>query len=71
MGILNLTPDSFSDGGEIEDLLEAIAFARLLVAQGADILDVGGESSRPAQHPSHSAKKPGESSLSSRRWRDA
>jgi dihydropteroate synthase len=51
MGILNLTPDSFSDGGEIEDLLEAIAFARLLVAQGADILDVGGESSRPGAEP--------------------
>jgi dihydropteroate synthase len=51
MGVLNLTPDSFSDGGEIEDLLEAIAFARLLAAQGADILDVGGESSRPGAEP--------------------
>jgi dihydropteroate synthase len=51
MGIVNLTPDSFSDGGEIEDLLESIAFGELLAAQGADILDVGGESSRPGAEP--------------------
>ncbi len=51
MGILNLTPDSFSDGGEIEDLLEAIALAKRLAAQGADILDVGGESTRPGAEP--------------------
>ena len=51
MGILNLTPDSFSDGGEIEDLLEAIALAKILAAQGADILDVGGESTRPGAEP--------------------
>lgn len=47
MGILNLTPDSFSDGGELEDLPAALARAEALVDEGADILDVGGESTRP------------------------
>jgi dihydropteroate synthase len=53
MGVLNLTPDSFSDGGrfvgpaEEIDLAGAVAEARRLVAQGADVLDVGGESTRP------------------------
>ena len=47
MGILNVTPDSFSDGGRSFDLQAAIANALALVADGADILDVGGESSRP------------------------
>jgi len=47
MGILNVTPDSFSDGGEFSGRDEALAHARLMVAQGADIIDVGGESTRP------------------------
>jgi dihydropteroate synthase len=47
MGILNVTPDSFSDGGRFLDPARAIAQARRLVAEGADILDVGAESSRP------------------------
>jgi dihydropteroate synthase len=47
MGILNVTPDSFSDGGEWFDFGEAVEHGRLLVAEGADILDVGGESTRP------------------------
>ncbi len=47
MGILNVTPDSFSDGGRSFDHERAIANAVALVADGADILDVGGESSRP------------------------
>ncbi len=47
MGIVNVTPDSFSDGGEFLDAERAIAHGRELVAQGADILDVGGESTRP------------------------
>ena len=47
MGILNVTPDSFSDGGRSFDSQAAIANALALVADGADILDVGGESSRP------------------------
>ena len=51
MGILNVTPDSFSDGGEWFDFDEAVAHGRLLVAEGADILDVGGESTRPGAAP--------------------
>ena len=51
MGILNVTPDSFSDGGEWFDFAEAVAHGRTLVAEGADILDVGGESTRPGAEP--------------------
>lgn len=52
MGIVNVTPDSFSDGGDHFDADEAIAHALQLVAEGADILDVGGESTRPgAERP--------------------
>ncbi len=51
MGIVNLTPDSFSDGGRIGDQTEAAAFARRLRAAGADLLDLGGESSRPGAEP--------------------
>lgn len=47
MGILNVTPDSFSDGGLHIDPVRAIARAELMVAEGADILDIGGESTRP------------------------
>ncbi|MBN2821965.1 MAG: dihydropteroate synthase [Coriobacteriia bacterium] len=47
MGILNVTPDSFSDGGKYEDPLVAIARGRQIVVQGASIIDVGGESTRP------------------------
>ncbi|MGO1638500.1 MAG: dihydropteroate synthase, partial [Ancrocorticia populi] len=47
MGILNATPDSFSDGGQWMDLNSAIARGYRLVDQGADIIDVGGESTRP------------------------
>jgi len=47
MGVVNVTPDSFSDGGEFLDPQAAIAHARRLVEEGADILDIGGESSRP------------------------
>lgn len=47
MGILNVTPDSFSDGGEFSDAQAAIAHAEEMVAQGAAIIDVGGESTRP------------------------
>jgi dihydropteroate synthase len=47
MGILNVTPDSFSDGGEFNNLEAALLQAKKLVAQGADILDVGGQSTRP------------------------
>lgn len=47
MGILNVTPDSFSDGGHHVEPARAIAHAELMIAEGADILDVGGESTRP------------------------
>lgn len=51
MGILNVTPDSFSDGGKFEGRDEAVAQARKLVADGADIVDVGAESTRPGHTP--------------------
>ena len=44
MGVINVTPDSFSDGGQFLSVDAALAQAKLLVSQGADILDVGGES---------------------------
>jgi dihydropteroate synthase len=47
MGILNVTPDSFSDGGKWYDTARAIAHGESLLAQGADIIDIGGESTRP------------------------
>lgn len=47
MGILNLTPDSFSDGGRLSDVADATEHARAMVAAGADIIDIGGESTRP------------------------
>ena len=47
MGVVNVTPDSFSDGGLFHDAARAIEHARQLAAEGADILDIGGESSRP------------------------
>jgi len=51
MGVLNLTPDSFSGDGLGSDIAAALAQARRLVAEGADILDVGGESTRPESSP--------------------
>jgi dihydropteroate synthase len=51
MGVLNVTPDSFSDGGLWLDAEQAIAHGRALIAEGADIVDVGGESSRPGAEP--------------------
>ncbi len=47
MGILNVTPDSFSDGGKHTSIKKAIEYARQMVFDGADIIDIGGESSRP------------------------
>lgn len=47
MGILNITPDSFSDGGSFLSVNAALRQAQLMVAQGADIIDIGGESTRP------------------------
>ena len=51
MGIVNVTPDSFSDGGKFLDPSAAVDHALKLVAQGADILDIGGESTRPGAEP--------------------
>ena len=47
MGILNVTPDSFSDGGKWNCLDAAVAHAKAMAEEGADILDIGGESTRP------------------------
>ncbi|MGO4735603.1 dihydropteroate synthase [Bosea sp. 2KB_26] len=47
MGVVNVTPDSFSDGGMLKSADEAIAHAETLIAEGADIVDIGGESTRP------------------------
>lgn len=51
MGIVNVTPDSFSDGGDYAGIAEAIQRGRQLIADGADILDIGGESTRPGAQP--------------------
>jgi dihydropteroate synthase len=51
MGILNVTPDSFSDGGQFFSLDAAVSHARELIAEGAEIIDVGGESTRPGADP--------------------
>ncbi len=47
MGILNITPDSFSDGGKFNDIDRALAHTEQMIKEGADIIDVGGESTRP------------------------
>ena len=51
MGVVNITPDSFSDGGRFLDPQAAVSHARQLVAEGADIVDIGGESTRPGAAP--------------------
>ena len=51
MGVVNVTPDSFSDGGRFLDAAAALAHARRLIAEGADMIDVGGESTRPGADP--------------------
>lgn len=51
MGVLNLTPDSFSDGGRFHSLDAAISHAEQMIADGVDIIDIGGESSRPGAQP--------------------
>src|ERR1043165_9694344 len=51
MGIVNVTPDSFADGGQFFDAGRAVAHGVELAAQGAEILDVGGESTRPGAQP--------------------
>jgi dihydropteroate synthase len=51
MGILNVTPDSFSDGGLFNDVDTAVAHVKKMISDGADLIDVGGESSRPGSEP--------------------
>src|SRR3954469_8631393 len=51
MGILNVTPNSFSDGGRYFNLARALAHARQMITDGADIIDIGGESTRPGAEP--------------------
>ncbi len=57
MGVVNVTPDSFSDGGQFSGAGEAIEYARDLVRQGAAVIDIGGESSRPGARPVSEAEE--------------
>src|SRR5689334_2162576 len=57
MGILNVTPDSFSDGGCHFDTVVAVARARAMVGEGAAIVDIGGESTRPGHRPVSEAEE--------------
>ena len=57
MGVVNVTPDSFSDGGRYFDTEAAVAHGRALVAEGADVIDVGGESTRPGAEPVEPAEE--------------
>ena len=57
MGVVNVTPDSFSDGGRYLDARAAIAHGRRLAGEGADLLDVGGESTRPGAAPVDAAEE--------------
>ncbi len=57
MGVVNVTPDSFSDGGKFLDPAAAVAHALSLVAEGADLLDIGGESTRPNATPVSEAEE--------------
>ncbi|MDB5434875.1 MAG: folP [Phenylobacterium sp.] len=56
-GVINVTPDSFSDGGRFDELDAALRRARRLIADGADILDIGGESTRPGAQPVDAAQE--------------
>src|SRR4051812_25881611 len=51
MGVLNVTPDSFSDGGRFASAEAAVAHARDMIAEGASLIDIGGESTRPGSQP--------------------
>jgi dihydropteroate synthase len=64
MGVVNVTPDSFSDGGKFLDPDQAIAHAARLLDEGADILDIGGESTRPGARVEGAAPKPADAKKS-------
>src|SRR5271169_3945230 len=57
MGVVNVTPDSFSDGGNFFEAAAAVAHALKLIKQGAEILDIGGESTRPGAEPVSEAEE--------------
>ena len=57
MGVVNVTPDSFSDGGKFLERDQAMAHARKLAEEGADIIDIGGESTRPGAAPVSEAQE--------------
>src|SRR5256885_12661000 len=57
MGVLNITPDSFSDGGRFFQAPQALAQARKMIANGANIIDIGGESTRPGAEPVNAAEE--------------
>src|SRR5665213_119967 len=57
VGVINVTPDSFSDGGKFFSADNAVEHALQLIDEGADILDLGGESTRPGKHPPVSAQE--------------
>src|SRR2546426_3242813 len=57
MGVLNVTPDSFSDGGQFLDPAAAVAHGLEMIGQGAEIIDVGGESTRPGAEPVNTAEE--------------
>src|SRR5262245_5060128 len=59
MGVLNVTPDSFSDGGKFGDPVAALAQARHMIAEGAAIIDIGGESTRPGANAASLAEELG------------
>ena len=70
MGIINVTPDSFSDGGRFLAPAAALEHGRELAAEGAEILDVGGESTRPGAEPVAAAEELRRTCCRcSRRWR--
>src|SRR5436305_1707270 len=71
MGVINVTPDSFSDGGQFLDRDRAIAHAERLLEEGADILDIGGESTRPGAKVDTGAAEPEEVKKSSANFRVA
>ena len=51
MGVLNVTPDSFSDGGQFNEINSAILHVDKMIKNGADIIDIGGESTKPGSEP--------------------
>ena len=57
MGIFNVTPDSFSDGGKFNDIDAALKHVKEMIEAGADIIDIGGESTRPGAHTSRRSRR--------------